>query len=43
MCYISVFKCASTRTIHSELCESISIPAFNNGFKRFIHRKQVPA
>lgn len=43
MCYISVFKYASTRAIHLELCAGMSIPAFNNEFKRFIHWKEVPA
>ena len=43
MCYILVFKCASTRAIHLELCAGMNIPAFNNEFKRFIHRKEVPA
>ena len=40
--YICLYTCASTRTIHLELTEDLSVRTFLLAFRRFISRRGVP-
>jgi len=37
--YICLFTCASTRAVHLELLNSLSVPAFLQAFRRFAARR----
>ena len=37
--YICLFTCASTRAVHLELVDSLSVPAFLQAFRRFAERE----
>ena len=41
--YICLFTCASTRAVHLELVNSLSVPAFLQAFRRFAARRGLPA
>ena len=41
--YVCLFTCMSTRAIHLELVESLSVEAFLRAFRRFVGRRGLPA
>ena len=41
--YICLLRCASTRAVHLELVDSLSVPAFLQAFRRFAARRGLPA
>ena len=41
--YICLFTCGSTRAIHLELVESLSVESFIRAFRRFCGRRGLPA
>ena len=41
--YVLLFTCASTRAVHLELTNGISVPAFLLAFRRFASRRGLPA
>ena len=41
--YILLMTCASTRAIHLELTQELSVPAFLLAFRRFVSRRGLPA
>ncbi len=40
--YIALFTCASTRAIHLELVENLSVATFLHAFRRFTSRRGLP-
>lgn len=42
-CYVCLFTCASTRAVHLELVENLTVEAFIRAFRRFCARRGLPA
>ena len=40
--YICLYTCAVVRSVHLELVEDLSVPAFLRAFRRFISRRGIP-
>ena len=41
--YVALFSCASTRAVHLELVENLSVPTFLQAFRRFTSRRGLPS
>ena len=41
--YCCLFTCASTRAVHLELTESLTVTSFSQAFRRFVSRRGLPA
>lgn len=41
--YIALFTCASTRAVHLELVENLSVPTFFQAFRRLTSRRGLPS
>ena len=42
-CYVCLFTCASTRAVHLEVVENLTVEAFIRAFRRFCARRGLPA
>lgn len=42
-CYVCLFTCASTRAVHLELVENLTVEAFIRAYRRFCARRGLPA
>ena len=40
--YICLFTCATTRAVHLEVVQNLSVPTFIQCFRRFVSRKSLP-
>lgn len=41
--YVLLLTCASTRAVHLELTQSLSVPSFLRAFRRFVSRRGLPS
>ena len=41
--YVALFSCASTRAVHLELVENLSVPIFLQAFRRFTSQRGLPS